>query len=235
MATQTNINNINNINYKNDEVNKLATDNDGLAEQSLHLLTSSPEASPPLLAEKQRESDSLRCELPEKTRFIKMDLFRNPGRTTPDGRPGEDRFKLSVAICRDQPDHTQRIVQFRAALNSPPRYVKRGVQDVWYSDPHYRLVDRIMTALELEDQSYRVSKCYRQRGRLKGQIQQGITVFLIGETHVILVLGEQVFEAPLESLTLTQKQREGHVIGTVMLTAYQTVPQRQHWTEAFDE
>lgn len=235
MFKQTNINNTNYNNDTNNEVNKIATANDGLGEQSLLLLTSPSEASPSLLAGNKRESDSLRCELPESVRFIKFDLFRNPGRTTPKGEPGEDRLKLSVAICRDLPDHTQRIVQFRAALNSPPRYVQRGVQDVWRSDPHYRLVDRVWHELMLEDTPYRVSKCYRQRGRIKGQIQQGITVFLVQERTVILVLGEQTFQIAMESGHLTQAQREAHIVATAMLTQSCSTPCRQHWLEAFDD
>lgn len=212
---ETNINNIKNNtdnNDNNDKINKSTTfkvsPRELTCESELLLRT---EASPPLLAEIVRESDSLSVKLPEFTKFIKVDLFDSSRDVM------RHRFKVSVAICRRDSQGRDRTLQFRAAMNSPHRYVRRGVEDIWRSDPHYQLVERRMAQLDHEGREYAVSKCYEYTGRQKGRTVRSVTVFLIGTRRVEILWGKLHIPVELTREGLTDQQRANDICGTALI------------------
>lgn len=215
MDKQTNINNNTyNIDNKhnNDKINKSTTfkvsPRELTCESELLLRT---EASPLLLAGTERESGSLSVELPEFTKFIKVDLFDSSKHVM------KHRFKVSVAICRRDVNGRDRTLQFRAAMNSPKRYVRRGVEDIWRSDPHYQRVQRRMVELDAEGVVYAVSKCYEYTGRQKGRTVRSITVFLVGVDQVEILWGTLWIPVKVRREGLTTAQRRSDIIGTALI------------------
>lgn len=215
MNKQTNINNntyITDNNHNKNENNKIKTFKVSPQEQTCGSeLRLRSEASPLLLAENKRESGSLRCELPEFTKFIKVDLFD----TARDH--DKQRLKVSVAMCRRDAMGRDRTIHFRALMNSPKRYVRRGVEDVWYSDPHYQLVRQRMLELDDRGVKYSVSKCYEYNGRQKGRTVMSVTVFLIGTHLCEIVYYQHHIPVELSRDGLTQKQRQSDIIATALL------------------
>ena len=140
------------------------------------------------------ESGIGRQAIPQNWKWLKLDLFDNHDR--------KQRFKISLTLQL----LTEDIKQYRAAVNSPFRLFKRGIQG-WQHNKHYKTValavDYIREMYDLQKKDISVSKFYKstKRDGLKRQTLHDLSVILFkhqGEYNVWIVFKNRKYEYVLD-------------------------------------
>lgn len=155
---------------------------------------------------------------PKKWRHVKVDLFDNASEEKQ--HILEHEFKLSLSIVLDS--NISR--QYRASMKSQKnnRFVSRGVEDIYDTDPHYQLVHNTRQQLSGKNISHWVSKFYRSGAKSEGTVP-GLTGFICdtGSEFVALIIFEtDIFEISFHK-DLTDNQRQGKIVGTFLWGAEQ--------------
>lgn len=153
-----------------------------------------------------------KMQFPEKWLHVKVDLFDNASKEKQ--HVLEHEFKLSLTvIVRDNKVPRQ----YRASMTSHKnnRFVRRGVEDVYDTDPHYQLVESTRQQLSTQNIRHWVSKFYPSGAKNEGCVR-GITGFVCEENDnfvALVIVKEQVFHLALNK-DLTSQQVAGNLIGT---------------------
>lgn len=153
--------------------------------------------------------------IPPDWAYVKIDLFDNS--TAQQLARRDRRLRLSLAV---RPTVSDQWVYLRAAVNSPWRHVRRGLD---MSDPedlaHYRCLEA--TRDEFVDSGLvpRSGKYYQKGTRGKGEFAIGLSgiVAELDQDHeyiTAVVYQDQVYYYHLRGHILTQAQREAGVVAT---------------------
>lgn len=154
-------------------------------------------------------------DIPADWAYVKLDLFDNS--TAQQLARRDRRLRLSLAV---RPTSTDQWVYLRAAVNSPWRHVRRGLD---MSDPedlaHYRVLEN--TRDEFVDAGLvpRSGKFYQKGTRGKGEFAIGLSgiVAELPRDHeyiTAVIYQDRVYHYHLRGHTLTAAQRQGGVIAT---------------------
>jgi hypothetical protein len=142
--------------------------------------------------------------LPRNWRGLKIDLFDNSG--------NRDHSLLKLGISVIKSDGTTQ--NLRAHMNSPNRYIWRGVEPVDSINNHWSLVKEIQQEFKLNEIKYNCSK-FSLPNKGKGTEIVGFLAEADDQWLVILILNARRFEYWLnKSGTTSQSQRNGNIIAS---------------------
>lgn len=186
LQDRANINNNNNTNDTNKVSNRSKTVQALQPEAVTFSSSSSEEQSSPGRGGHSRPA------LPEKWKWAKLDLFHNQLEVN-------SQLKLAINIQNTQDD----IVRLVAALNSPFRCFKRGI-DNWKINEHYKSVELFVEFLkqeyELPKKAVNVSKIILRNGKANGIIPNLSVIHykLQGKHNIRLYKNKQAFDFVLD-------------------------------------
>ena len=142
--------------------------------------------------------------LPRNWRGLKIDLFDNSA--------NRDQTVLKLGIGIIKADGTTQ--NLRAHMNSPTRYIWRGVEPVDVNNNHWTLVKEIQQEFKSNDIQYKCSK-FSLPHKGKGTEIVGFLAETDTQWLVILVMNAHRFEYWLnKSGTTSQSQRNGNIIAS---------------------
>ena len=151
--------------------------------------------------------------LPEKWQYLKVDLFNN---ATPEQlEQNKEMLKLSISIQKTDGSDW---LYFRAAMNSPKKNFKRGIQPDW-SWAHYRAVQARYDTLwaEYKPRRINISKCYSKGYAKTRHTIEGLSaaVFNINdEWYSEIYYYDHLILVPLSNKNLSLSQRKTNIIAT---------------------
>lgn len=155
--------------------------------------------------------------MPEKWRFLKVDLFDNA--SLEQIKEGKRRFKLafSVKTCTGSD-----WLYFRGAMNSPRKSYKRFVQEDW-DWQHYNTVLKHYDEIRYqpEVQQINISKLYQKGFAEHKHIIEGMSAMLIqtaDEYICRLYVKNMQMNIELDTYNLTAKQRNQNIIASASLS-----------------
>jgi hypothetical protein len=142
--------------------------------------------------------------LPRNWRGLKIDLF--------DNSPNRDLTSLKLGIGVIKSDGTTQ--NLRAHMNSPNRYIWRGVDPIDSVNNHWTLVKEIQTDFKTNEIQFRCSK-FSLPNKGKGTEIVGFLAEAENQWLVILVLNARRFEYWLDKKgSTTQQQRNGNIVAS---------------------
>ena len=142
--------------------------------------------------------------LPRNWRGLKIDLFDNSA--------NRDRTLLKLGIGIIKSDGTTQ--NLRAHMNSPTRYIWRGVEPVDMVNNHWTMVKEIQQEFKLNEIQYKCSK-FSLPNKGKGTEIVGFLAETDTQWLAILVINARRFDYWLnKSGTTSQNQRNGNIIAS---------------------
>lgn len=210
---ETNINNINYINNIND-IKDINYNRCVPSDTTPGIASLTPAgASGPFVCDSGKTPREVICSqvgnpaeeiLPRNWRGLKIDLF--------DNSTNKDQTVLKLGIGIIKSDGTTQ--NLRAHMNSPARYVWRGVEPVDMANNHWQLVKTIQQEFKTNEIEFKCSK-FSLPNKGKGTELVGFLAETDSQWLVILVLNARRFEYWLnKSGTTNQSQRNGNIIAT---------------------
>ena len=142
--------------------------------------------------------------LPRNWRGLKIDLF--------DNSPNRDSTSLKLSLGIIRADGTTQ--NLRAHMNSPNRYIWRGVEPVDLANSHWTMIKGIQQRFKDNQIPYRSSK-FSLPHKGKGTEVVGFLVEADSQWLVMLAINARCFEYWLDKTgSTTQSQRNGNIIAT---------------------
>lgn len=206
---ETNINNINNINYNNNikDINyNRCVPSDTTQEKQADTPAgagglaslSSGESSCSVLG---NPGDEI---LPRNWRGLKIDLF--------DNSPAKDRSVLKIGLGIIKADGTTQ--NLRAHMNSPSRYIWRGVDTKVQYNAHWSLVREIQEDFKQSKINYKCSK-FSLPNKGKGTEIVGFLAETESQWLIMIILNGRKFDYWLDKTGSTSlAQRQGNIISS---------------------